>query len=386
MRTAGDDGVQVSRFVLLGNPGSPRLAHFAHALVAAGRPAPRIVAWLDLLREGRALLERLPDEPLLWRIDSAGQDVQVERALLRRGYEATRALGRPTTLDPDAVEALAFEPGRILAPRQAHEGFVAALGDLARVAALRPSWRLLTPAWAIREMFDKRAASRRLADEGVPVARALPTRETAHELRSCLKDEQVGAAWIKLTCGSSASCLALWQLAGPTETLITTMERTPRGLYNSKRVRRYARRDDVDRLVDFLLGEGAHVEENVPRATLRDRWIDCRVVVVAGEREFVVVRSSRVPMTNLHLGGDRSDVSSLAPHCPPDVLAAALESCRRVRHVYQALHVGVDVAFTRGFESHVVLEANAFGDFVHGLTLGDGGVYAAEIRAASRGP
>jgi hypothetical protein len=368
--------------MILGNPGSTRVAHFANALVAAGRPAPRLVAWLDLLREGPALLDAFGDEPLLWRIDSFGQDFEVEKALLRRGYAAARALGSSTILKPDAIDALTFEHGRIWAPRQAHEGFMDALGEIERAASLRPSWRLLTPAWAIREMFDKQATSRTLSRHDVPVARALATRATAEELRSHLHQMDVGAAWIKLRCGSSASCLALWQLAWPTETLITTMQRTQRGLYNSKRVRRYARRADIDALVDFLLIEGAHVEENVPRATLRDRWIDCRVVVVAGEREFVVVRGSRYPMTNLHLGASRSDTSVLAGHCPPDVLEAALESCRRVGRIYGALHVGVDVAFTRGFESHVVLEANAFGDFVQGLTLGDGGIYAAEIRAA----
>jgi hypothetical protein len=66
------------------------------------------------------------------------------------------------------------------------------------------------------------------------------------------------------------------------------------------------------------------------------------------------------------------------------VLASALESCRRVRRHYGALQVGVDVAFTRAFEGHAVLEVNAFGDFLHGCTLGDEGVYAEQIRAHHR--
>jgi hypothetical protein len=378
--------VTTTRVVIVGNPGSARVAHFANALVGAGQPAPRILSWLDLLREGPSVLEQLPDEPLFLRIESCGQDFEVEKELLRRGYSAACALAAPTVLAPDVVRGLVLDPGRVLAPRQAHEGFLYALGLIESVASRRRCWRFSTPAWAIREMFDKRATSRRLSEQGVPVARELAVRTSAQELRAHLKDTRVAAAWVKLGCGSSASCLALWQLAWPTETLITTMQRTPQGLYNSRRLRRYARREDIDALIAFLLGEGAHVEENVPRATLRDRWIDCRVVVVGGEREFVVVRSSRYPMTNLHLGGARGDISALAAHCPADALEAALESCRRVARIYDALHVGVDVAFTRGFSSHVVLEANAFGDFVHGLTLGEDGIYAAEIRAASRAP
>jgi hypothetical protein len=128
----------------------------------------------------------------------------------------------------------------------------------------------------------------------------------------------------------------------------------------------------------------------------------------------VVVRASRYPMTNLHLGAARADPDELARRCAPGVFEAALESCRVVARVYDALHVGVDVAITkvpersagigaRGggfggsppivtkFAAHRVLEANAFGDLLHGATLDSTDPYGWEIREAltregSRGP
>jgi hypothetical protein len=390
LRTRGGGGLArkagalaLKPFVLLGNPGSRRIAHFTNAIVTSGHPPPRVVAWLDLLQRGPAVLEALPDEQCVFRVESFGEDFEVERALLRRGFAAVRDREGPSRVEPEALDGLRFEPGRILAPRQVHEGFRLALADLAGVLARRPRWRTMTPLGSIAEMFDKRAASKALAALGVPVARRLPVPTTAAQLREQLLELRIAAAWVKLACGSSASCLALWELRKGRETLVTTMERTAHALYNSRRVRRYARRADVDHLVDFLLAEGAHVEEDVPRATLRGRWIDCRVVVVAGEREHVVVRASRYPMTNLHLGGSRADVSALAGRCPAEVLEAALATGRRIARHYGALHVGVDVAFTRGFRSHVVLEVNAFGDFLHGVTLGRDGLYAAEVRAAA---
>jgi hypothetical protein len=369
------------RFVLIGNPSSRRVAHFANAVVSGGCPPPRLISWLDLARQGPALLESLPDGPLLLRMDSFGEDFEVERALLERGYLAVHAMGGPSVLDPREVASLRFERGRILAPRQVHEGFLSVLSDLEQVLARRPGWRVLTPLPAVREMFDKGATSKTLSALGIPVARSLEAPATARALRAQLREAHIQAAWVKLACGSSASCLALWELGRSSETLITTMERTPQGLFNSRRVRRYARPADIEHLVDFVLREGAHVEENVPKATLRDRWIDCRVVAVAGAEEHIVLRSSRYPITNLHIGAVRGDLSMLAGRCPDEILHDALASCRRILQHYDALHVGVDLAFTRGFRSHAVLEVNAFGDFVHGLTLGEGGVYASELRA-----
>ncbi len=389
--TAAENGVGYpphlasARFTIVGNPDSLRVAQFSRAVRAAGHAEPQVVSWLTLLRLGPEALDVLPDQPLLVRLESPGEDFAVERALLRRGYERVRALGLETALAPEAIDALPFEPGRIHAPRQAHEGFLAALDDIEHVARQRPGWRLLSPLWAIREMFDKRATATRLHALGLPHARPLARRLTAGELRDSLRDQKVAAAWIKLTCGSSASCLALWKLAGPTETLITTMDVTPRGFYNSRDLRRYARAQIIERIVDFILQQGAHVEEDVPKAIVRDRWTDCRVVVVAGEPQAVVVRSSRYPVTNLHLGARRGDATEVMARCPPGVFEAAMESCRALARSYGALHVGIDLAFTSAFQSHVVLEANAFGDFLYGFSEGGSGIYAAEIREALRG-
>jgi hypothetical protein len=158
------------------------------------------------------------------------------------------------------------------------------------------------------------------------------------------------------------------------------MEAAQGGYYNSKRVRRYGRRDDIDRAVGFLLGEGAHIEDDVPKATIKDRWVDSRVLVIGGEPRFVVVRASRYPITNLHLGAARVDPDELVRRCAPGAFDAALESCRVVARAYGALHVGVDVAILKDFNSHRILEANAFGDLLHNTTKDGMDPYAWEIR------
>ncbi len=76
-------------------------------------------------------------------------------------------------------------------------------------------------------------------------------------------------------------------------------------LVNSLRVRSYGTEEEVAALIDMLAPDGLHVERWLPKATLDGRVFDLRVVVIGGEPTHAVVRTSRTPMTNLHLGGAR---------------------------------------------------------------------------------
>jgi hypothetical protein len=366
------------RYLVIGNPEHRRVGEFADALAAQGQPAPVVVAWRAIVEDAR-VLEGIDDQPMMVRIDSFGQNFDVEKALLARGFADARASGAHT-IPPSAIGALREDRGRILAPRQHHFGVERVLADVARVLARKKHWVLLQAPTSIRDLFDKRVTSRRYAELGIPVPRALPETRTREELDVAMREAGVREAYVKLSCGSSASCLAIYDGAS----LTTTIERAPlQRLYNSRRLRTYTRSEDIDGLLSFLLREGSHVEARVPKATLDGAFFDCRVLVVAGEPAFVVVRTSPNEITNLHLGGKRGDPAALTRAAPRGVYEAALESARRVFAAHECLHIGVDVMFERGFTGHRVLEANAFGDLFPGLSREGLSVYEWEIRAAS---
>ena len=140
----------------------------------------------------------------------------------------------------------------------------------------------------------------------------------------------------------------------------------------------------VEAALAFLLREGSQVELALPKARLRGDYFDCRVLVVRGEPAFTVVRQSRHPITNLHLGGKRGDLSYFLSEVPPRELEAAMETCRQVARVHDCLHVGIDLMYDEFFEGHRVLEANAFGDLLPNLKRDGLSVYEWEIRAALR--
>jgi hypothetical protein len=372
----------VRPFAIIGNPENRRIGLFQEALARQGQAPATVIRWLDLAR-GEDRLSALPEEETILRIDSFGEDFEVTRELLRHGEADARAAG-VETFSAAAIAALPYDRGRILAPRQEHFGFLRVLAELERGLAARPHLHAAPSPKSIERLFDKRACARAFAAAGVPIATPLPVVTTPDALRAAMRSAGLRRVFVKLTCGSSASCLALydWDPEHPSEAgLFTSMEVDGERLYNSLRPRRYRDAATIDRLLSFLLCEGSHVEEHVAKARLGGKFFDTRMLVVDGEVAFTVVRKSAHPITNLHLGGERGTIEELDSLIPASVRRAAEASAVAVFAAHECHHLGVDVMFTAARDGHRVLEANAFGDLLPNLLSRGLTVYEWEIRA-----
>ncbi|MBM4777776.1 MAG: hypothetical protein GQE15_08750 [Archangiaceae bacterium] len=357
------------RFLILGNPENRRVTLFQQALTKQGLPEARVVSWLDYLSSGE-----LPfgDEPALVRVDSFGENFAVQQQLWRRGGYA-RAL---TVKD---------RRGEVLEPAKAHEGFRAVLRELSTTFAQHPPWRVLAVPEEIDELFDKRRTSRRYHAEGLPVPEFMddvPTEPDAllERVRELGWDE----AFVKLSSGSSASCLAHVAFEADGPLVRTSLEWDAPRWFNNLKVRHLKKPADIDRALRFILSQGAQVERGIPKARLGDAFFDLRVLCIAQEPRFIVVRQNVLPITNLHLGGFRGDLQALKARVSPAAWEAAMETCRRVAKLYRSLHVGIDLMFETDFVGHRVLEANAFGDLLPNLTLDGLDVWEWQIREALR--
>ncbi|MFE9168971.1 STM4014 family protein [Streptomyces kebangsaanensis] len=356
------------RFAVVGNPENRRTTMFADAVRAAGHAAPRVLAWRDVLR-GQYAFE--PGE--LVRIDSPGENAEVDR-LLR------------DTDDPTRVEGTALW----------HRRFTAAVRDVTAAAHRAGAVTTADPE-EVAIMFDKRRCHARLAAAGVPVPPALTGPVGAWDgrdgLRERLRAARVPRAFVKPAHGSSASGVVALAMAGPGRVKATTsVETTADGrLYNSLRVRHYTSETEVAALVDALVPDGIHVERWLPKASQGGRAADLRVVVVAGRATHAVVRTSRHPMTNLHLGGARGDLEAArtAIRNAGGSFADVLDVAERAAACFPGtLCVGVDILPATGWRRFAVGEVNAFGDLLPRLTglPGSGAegldTYAAQVAAA----
>ncbi|MEW2624168.1 STM4014 family protein [Streptomyces sp. NPDC048106] len=353
------------RFAVVGNPENRRTTMFADAVRAAGHPAPRVLAWRDVLRGRYAFA------PHEWvRIDSPGENTEVDRLL--RGVD-----------EPTRVEGTALW----------HRRFTAVVTELTRAAHRAGAVPSVDPE-EVAVMFDKRRCHARLAAAGVPVPPALTGPVDGWDgLRRQLREARFARAFVKPAHGSSASGVLALSVAGPGRVKATTsVERTDDGrLYNSLRVRDYTSEREVAALVDALVPDGIHVERWLPKATQGGRAADLRVVVVAGRATHAVVRTSRHPMTNLHLGGARGDLDAAreAVRAAGRDFAEVLEVAERAAACFPGtLCVGVDVLPATGWRRFAVGEVNAFGDLLPRLTglPGSGAehldTYTAQVAAA----
>ncbi|UKY53823.1 STM4014 family protein [Streptomyces inhibens] len=338
------------RFAVVGNPENRRVTLFADAVRAAGLPAPRLLAWADVLRDGARFT---PGE--IVRIDSPGENAEVERLL--RG-----------PADPTRVEGTA----------RWYTRFTAAVREVARAASAGGATLLDDPA-ELAVLFDKRRCHGVLRTAGVPVPESPTSGPGAAtvgswaEARSVLGAAGLRRAFLKPAHGSSASGVLALESDGRGRFRATTsVELGPDGsLFNSLRVRRYGSEPQIAAIVDALAPDGLHIERWIPKAAQAGRVADLRVVVVDGRVTHAVVRTSLSPMTNLHLGGARGDLS--AARASVEASGArwsdALAVCEAAAACFpRTLCVGVDLLPKTGWRGFVVGEVNAFGDLLPRLT------------------
>ncbi len=81
------------RFVVIGNPGNRRIEFFQAALQNLGMPPARVLPYRDLLAGSVDLPDDLEPGTFV-RIESPGEDFEVEKWLLLAGEEAAAQEGR----------------------------------------------------------------------------------------------------------------------------------------------------------------------------------------------------------------------------------------------------------------------------------------------------
>ncbi|WP_433335742.1 STM4014 family protein [Spirillospora sp. CA-294931] len=343
-------------FTVIGVPGGRRAGLFAAACRAEGLRVPRVIPWADVLRGA----DPEPDPGTLLRIDSPGKDPETDALLRGPG-----------------------EPSRVAGGARWHENLVRAL------RRVRPGPHLLNDPYEIAVMFDKRRTHALLRDAGVPVPPALPGVRDYAGLRARMAATGERRVFVKPAHGSSASGVVALQVSGDRIKAVTSAARDGEGFHNSLRVRTYETEAEVAALIDALGPDGLHVERWLPKASMHGLPFDLRVVVVAGEPTHAVVRTSRAPMTNLHLGGRRGDLDAVRRALGEDGWRRALDTCARAAACFpRSLMAAVDLLVGVGLRRFAVAEVNAFGDLLPGLRgLPDGpapgiDTYTAQIRAA----
>jgi hypothetical protein len=371
------------RLILVGIPQSRRSTLLIEA--AARWPALTVieVAWIDLL-SGRIDLRSLVRCDDVIRIDSPGRDFETEVALLRLGLQHDPGnVEMPTQIQ---LDELRMERGRLLWPAAWYAGFCTALRSLAAQLSQCPRHWLTSEVEAICTAFDKSATNRLLAARGIASPPAIGRTAGFDELVDHCRSLKWNQVFIKIAHGSSGAGAVALRIGPNRMQAWTTTEvvadRTATRLYNTRAIRAISSLGDIREVVNHLCRHSAHAERWIPKAGIDGKAFDLRVVTVRGEPIHIVARLSSSPMTNLHLLNRRGDIDRVRDRCGVASWNSMLESCRRSASEFAGCEcVGIDVMFEPTFRRHVVLEVNAFGDLLPGVTVNGMDTYATQLEA-----
>ncbi|WP_433256261.1 STM4014 family protein [Streptosporangium sp. CA-135522] len=352
----------MSVLTVVGTPGERRVTMFAAACVRYGLREPRVVPWISVLTGEDIRLE----PGTFVRIESPGEDAGADALLRGPG-----------------------EPSRVGGGAAWHAAFTAGTARIREAVERTPGAVLLADVGEIAVMFDKRLCHARLSAAGIPVPPALPGPIGGYaELRARMDRAGWARVFVKPAHGSSASGVIALHASGARVKAVTSADLASDGLHNSLRVRSYENEADVATIVDLLAGDGLHVERWFPKASLDGRTIDLRVVVVDGTPTHAVVRAGRAPMTNLHLGGKRGDLTAVRARLGAQGWERVLRTSSRAAACFPgSVAVGIDLMIGVNWRSFAVAEVNAFGDLLPGLTGLPGGgaegldTYATQVEA-----
>jgi glutathione synthase/RimK-type ligase-like ATP-grasp enzyme len=372
-------GVQ---FLVIGNPESRRGRLFQEAVERQDSPPTQLVAYADLLTQ-RIDLVRFDSEDTIFRFDAPERSFEVDRGFIAAGAEL-EPNGQHQRISASEAQELPTDLGRIWYQRQWYLGW----RDCLQNWTTNLQGRILNHPTDIAIMFDKVQCQKILAAAGIPVPpRLLPgcSVENYDQLTALMDGQNVQRVFVKLAHGSSASGVVAYERRQGMERAITTVERVVEQgelrFYNSRRIRQYRKSTEIADIINFLAAESVQVETWLPKARIEGREFDVRVVVIGGKACHAVIRLGNSPLTNLHLGNDRREITDLPPGITPNVWQEMLATCERAAACFpSSFYCGVDLLIAPNLQDHYILEMNAFGDLLQGITYEGLDTYAMEVK------
>ncbi len=365
------------QFTIIGNPQNRRVILFCRTVTELGYDTPAIISYAGWLSGD--IPSSLPKDCIL-KIDSPGEDDDVRRMLVARG------LALDGTTDDSTTYPAREDFGAIRHMRAWYRGYCDWLNEAGQVIGTQyPVWVMNTPA-DIRLQFDKPNCQHWLKKNGIPTPFTLPPVVCYEDLLDKMRQHRLQKVFIKPAHASSASGVIAFRKMGAHVQAVTSTEMIRNTedirLYNSLTMRSYTNEREIAALVDRILQENAQVEEWLPKATLNHRFFDLRVLVIGGKARHTVIRTSRYPITNLHLGNKRGDMQDFISHIGGDKLEEVRQLAEKTAACFpDSLYMGIDILLTADLRNIFVLEVNAFGDLLPGLIDEGETCYEAQVRA-----
>ena len=365
-------------FVLFGNPENRRVISFFEAVTASKKHTFSVISYLDLLDKRVNLAEHIRPNSIL-KIDSPGENSLVRQRLIEYGE-----------IPPSVNNAFLNDFGRICYAEEWYRGFSLFLSDMKKqLDALDTPYDLMNGIDSILTMFDKVACKAVLVKNNIPTPVSLNGISDYTTLRQQMKNQRINSVFIKPAHSSSASGVIAFRTNDRHSQAISSVELSIEAgdivLHNSLKIRTYTDETSIIPLINTILKSKNIVEQWVPKASFQGSAFDFRIVVINGRARHTVARTSKSPITNLHLGNMRGNLADIIAYIGTANFEAAKKVAEQVASCFpDCLYMGVDVLISSNFKQIKVLEVNAFGDLLPNLLDEQESVYQAEINVVGK--
>ncbi|EDQ6483805.1 STM4014 family protein [Salmonella enterica] len=248
--------------------------------------------------------------------------------------------------------------------------------------AARPGITWLNHPAGLIHLLDKKRCKRRLLEHGIPTPPlvAEDVKSFAH-LTAIMEEKKVASVFIKPSLGSGAAgVIALRRHPdGIKQVLYSAIAISGQQLFNSKKIQQYRQKEDIQLIIDGVLQQENLVELWLPKASVKRKTYDLRIVCLDGEIIWRVVRTSSQPITNLHLQNQAYRFESL------ELSAAKVTEidtlCQNAMRLFPDIRLaGIDVLLTTSLTPYII-EINGQGDLIYQDAQQNNLIYQAQIRA-----
>ena len=330
-----------------------------------------ILDYTNIIQTPERILDSLPPNSWL-KIDSPGEDPQVQEFFIRQGWQLQQHTHRPLQLPT--------QHGQLMASDDWYYGYADFLNRLESLITPELNIRWVNNIKSILLMTDKWCCQQHFQQYHIPTPQLLGQIHNYDEFQTLMQQHSAAQVFIKARYGSSASGIIAYRRnrQGRQQASSTTIFENDLP-FNSKRVRQYTQESDIARLINAIAQYDAYVENWIPKPRLnvqgKSLSFDFRTLMLNGQPQHEIIRASTHPMTNLHLDSHR-------------IQSEQVKTQYGIAHMHDILEQAASTlpdAHIIGFDTIAtpskawVLEANAFGDLLLDIRHQEQSTYEAQL-------
>lgn len=354
------------RILYVGVLGSQRHREFMRGMNSySSEISANYIDYLDIVSNGKSLLDP-KYENMIVRLDATAQSFLLEKELLKLGFEEAKKEG-VSSIGAPAVDIMRENRGEFRFPSQYYFGFKKLMKNLQVTKSQAKSQAWLMDPVTCSLLFDKEYTSNTYQEINIPVPQTIKNCCSFSELYDYMRNNGTREVYVKHRYGSTACGIACLRLVGNQVYCISTMKKVNGIYYNVLQLNTMRDSNKIEHMIDYLFNEKVVIEKSIKKCSIDGIGFDCRFIVIKRKVEFIILRKSNKPFTNLHFGAERDTYNRLLEILPKWLIDKAIDTCIVLANLHQQLLLGIDVVFHSNKTEFSVLESNAFGGFFPNL-------------------